>query len=65
MKFAVKKLMTLIITLLLISFLSFTAFSVIPGDAALSRLGKDATEEQLAALREEMGLNDSLPERYA
>lgn len=65
MKFAVKKLMTLIITLLLISFLSFTAFSVIPGDAALSRLGKDATEEQIAALREEMGLNDSLPERYA
>ena len=65
MKFALKKLITLIITLLFISFLSFTAFSVIPGDAALSRLGKDAGEEQLAALREEMGLNDSLPERYA
>ena len=47
MKFFIKKLITLIITLLVISFLTFTAFSVIPGDAALSRLGKDATEEQL------------------
>lgn len=64
MKFLIKKLITLIITLLVISFLSFAAFSVIPGDAALSRLGKDATEEQIAALREEMGLNDSLPIRY-
>ena len=59
MKFFIKKLITLIITLLLISFLTFTAFSVIPGDAALSRLGKDASEQQVEALREEMGLNDS------
>ena len=59
MKFFIKKLITLIITLLLISFLTFTAFSVIPGDAALSRLGKDASEQQV-----EMGLNDSLPVRY-
>ena len=64
MKFFIKKLITLIITLLLISFLTFTAFSVIPGDAALSRLGQDASAEQVEALREEMGLNDSLPVRY-
>ena len=64
MKFFIKKLITLIITLLLISVLTFTAFSVIPGNAALSRLGKDASEQQVEALREEMGLNDSLPVRY-
>lgn len=64
MKYLIKKLSTLIITLLLISFLSFTAFSVIPGDAALNKLGDDATEEQIMALREEMGLNDPLPVRY-
>lgn len=64
MKFLLKKMITLIITLLLISFLTFTAFSVIPGDAALSRLGKDASAEQIEALREEMGLKDPLPERY-
>ena len=65
MKYLIKKLTTLIITLLLISFLSFTAFSVIPGDAALSKLGPDATEEQIMAMREEMGLNDPLVVRYA
>ena len=64
MKFFIKKLITLIITLLVISFLTFTAFSVIPGDAALSKLGKDATEEQLERARDEMGLNDPLLERY-
>lgn len=64
MKIVVKKLITLIITLLVISFLTFTAFSVIPGDASLSKLGADASEEQIEALREEMGLNDPLPVRY-
>lgn len=64
MKYFVKKLTTLIITLLLISFLSFAAFSVIPGDAALNKLGDEATEEQIEALREELGLNDPLTERY-
>lgn len=64
MKFIIKKMITLIITLFLISFLTFTAFSVIPGDAALSRLGKDASAGQVEALREELGLNDPLPERY-
>lgn len=64
MKFLIKKMITLIITLFLISFLTFAAFSVIPGDAALSRLGKDASTAQVEALREEMGLSDPLPERY-
>ena len=64
MKYIIKKFITLIITLLLISLLTFTAFSVIPGDAAAARLGTNATAEQLDALREEMGLNDPLPLRY-
>lgn len=64
MKLILKKLMTLIITLLIISFLTFTAFAVIPGDASLTRLGKDATAEQVDAMRERMGLNDPLSVRY-
>ena len=64
MKFLLKKLITLIITLLIISFLTFTAFSVIPGDASLTRLGSNATGEQIEALRDKMGLNDPLPVRY-
>ena len=64
MRYLIKKVVSLFITLLLISLLTFTAFSVIPGDAAAAKLGMDATPEQLEALREEMGLNDSLPVRY-
>ena len=50
MKKIVKKLFTLIITLFCISFLTFTAFSIIPGDAAVNRLGKEATQEQVEAI---------------
>ncbi len=48
----------------MISAVTFGAFSVIPGDASVSRLGTEATEEQLEALREEMGLNRPCWERY-
>lgn len=64
MKYILKKLITLIITLLFISLITFTAFSVIPGDAATAKLGTNATPEQVEQLREEMGLNDPLPVRY-
>lgn len=64
MKYGLKKLGALIITLLIVSFLSFIAFSVIPGDAAQSKLGTEATQEQVEALREEMGLNDPVLIRY-
>ena len=64
MKYFIKKIITLIITLLFISALTFTAFSVIPGDAALSKLGVDASPEAIARLREEYGLDQPLPVRY-
>lgn len=64
MKYILKKTGTLIITLLIVSFLSFLAFDVIPGDAARSKLGTEATEEQVEALREEMGLDDPVLVQY-
>jgi len=64
MREILSKLISLIVTVLVISVLTFTAFSVIPGNAALNKLGVDATPEQIAALEEEYGLNKSLPERY-
>ena len=65
MKYILKKTGTLIITLLIVSFLTFLAFDVIPGDAARSTMGTEATAEQVEALREEMGLNDPVPVQYA
>lgn len=64
MKFIFKKLTGLIIALLIVSMLAFLAFEVIPGDPARSILGTEATEAKVQALREEMGLNRPLPQRY-
>lgn len=64
MKYVVKKLAALMITLIIVSFLAFLAFDVIPGDPAISRLGTQATPEKVEALREEMGLNEPLVVRY-
>lgn len=64
MKYGLKKLVALIITVFVVSFLSFLAFSVISGDAAQSKLGTEATKEQVEALREEMGLDEPVFTRY-
>lgn len=64
MKYITRKLLTLIITLLLISAMTFGAFSVIPGDASVSKLGTEATQEQIETLREEMGLDQPVAKRY-
>lgn len=64
MKYVLKKITGLIITLLIVTMLVFLAFDLIPGDPAIAKLGTEATPEQVEALREEMGLNEPLPVRY-
>lgn len=54
----------MLITILLVSFLVFLAFELIPGDPALAKLGTNATPEKLSALREQMGLNRPFIIRY-
>lgn len=65
MKYVIRKITGLIIALLIVSMLTFLAFELIPGDPARALLGTEGTEEQVQALREEMGLNRPLPQRYA
>lgn len=64
MKYFIKKTFTLIITLFIISAATFIIFQIIPGDAVASILGTEATPEREAALRAQLGLDKSLPERY-
>ena len=52
------------LTLLLVSMVIFVAASLLPGDAAQEVLGQSATPEQVAALRHEMGLDQSVVTRY-
>ncbi len=64
MKIILRKIAALVITLLIISFVTFFAFTIIPGDAATGILDMDATQEEIDALREAMGLNDNIFLRY-
>lgn len=64
MKYLAKKLAALVVTLLVVSLLAFLAFQVIPGDPTTKILGTEATEEAVAALREELGLNENVFIRY-
>ena len=64
MQFIGKRIIITLITILLVSVLSFCAFHLIPGDAALLSLGIQADEEQVAMLRSEWGLDKSIPLQY-
>lgn len=64
MKYILKKILTLIIALLLISIIVFLAFSVLPADASIAKLGTDATPERIAALRVQLGLDQPVLVRY-
>ncbi|HEX2905995.1 MAG TPA: ABC transporter permease [Phototrophicaceae bacterium] len=48
-----------------VSILVFLLLRLIPGDPAIAILGERASEENVAAIRERLGLNKPLPEQYA
>lgn len=64
MKYVVKKLIALIITLFAVSVLAFFAFQIISGDPTTKMLGTEATPEAIAALRAELGLDRNVVIRY-
>jgi peptide/nickel transport system permease protein len=53
-----------LITLLVISILIFFAVELLPGDIAQAVLGQGATEENVRAMREQLGLDQPAPLRY-
>ncbi len=63
-QYTLKRLLQFLPTLVIASIFVFLVMANAPGDPARIRLGQEATEEQVAAERERLGLNDSFPERY-
>lgn len=63
-RYIIKRILSMIPSLLLTSILVFSFVHLIPGDPAITMLGDTATEEQLEVLREEMGLNQPLTTQY-
>lgn len=62
--YIVRRLLNLIPVLLGITLLVFAFLHLIPGDPAVVMAGERATPEQVAALREQLGLNQPLPIQY-
>jgi len=61
----IRRVLILVPVLLAISFVSFLLLALIPGDPAMMMLGADASPGALEALRERLGLNRPLLERFA
>lgn len=60
----VRRTLSAVVLLLFTSILLFVATEILPGDAALARLGQEATEASIAAVRHEMGLDRPPVVRY-
>lgn len=64
LKYIGKRLLWMLPVVLGISFILFTIMDLTPGDPARVILGEYASQEDVDALREEMGLNDNFFVRY-
>ena len=64
LSFTLRRLASAVGTLFLSSVLVFLAVQALPGDVATQILGKDATPDAVAALREQLGLDRPAWERY-
>jgi peptide/nickel transport system permease protein len=63
-RFILRRLALGVLTLFLISLVVFAAVLALPGDAATAILGREATPERVAALRDQLNLNDSVITQY-
>ena len=63
-KYLLKRIGMLLITMVLVSFLTFLAFELISGDPARNMLGTSASAAQVAALQHELGLDQPFFVRY-
>lgn len=59
-----RRLLLMIVILFLVSVIVFSLVNILPGDPAVLMLGQEATPQALAALREQMGLNDPIYIQY-
>ncbi|MEC5320389.1 ABC transporter permease subunit [Brenneria populi subsp. brevivirga] len=62
--YIVRRLLEMIPVLLVVSLLVFGFIKLLPGDPARIYAGADATIEAVEAARQQLGLNDPLPQQY-
>jgi len=64
LNYFLKRLLGLIPTLLIVAVLVFLFVHMLPGDPARLAAGQDADEQTIALVRQELGLDKSLPEQF-
>ncbi|MFV0309781.1 MAG: ABC transporter permease [Desertimonas sp.] len=64
LRFVIRRLLTLIPTLFLATFVVFGLLQLVPGDPAVVIAGEYATDERINQIREQLGLNDPLLVQY-
>src|SRR5438552_11971422 len=64
LQYLVKRLLGLIPTLALVALLVFLFVHLLPGDPARLAAGPDATPQTVALVRQDLGLDKSLPEQF-
>ncbi|MFV0503840.1 MAG: ABC transporter permease [Lachnospirales bacterium] len=62
--YIVKRVLSLIPVLFIVSVIIFLIIHITPGDPAASMLGMEATQVEIDALNEKMGFNEPLPMQY-
>ncbi|MCA1026662.1 ABC transporter permease [Cytobacillus kochii] len=63
-QFFLRRLMYVIPMLIITTLIVFSLILLIPGDPAVALLGENATEEKIAALRSQLGLDQSILAQY-
>jgi glutathione transport system permease protein len=64
LQYLIKRLLGLLPTLLIVGVLVFMFVHLLPGDPARLAAGPDATPETVALIRQDLGLDKSLPEQF-
>lgn len=64
MSYIINRLLSVALTLVLISLITFVVTNILPGDVAMVIMGTQSNPEALAGLRETLGLNDPLIVQY-
>ncbi len=64
LRYALSRCASLLISLIVASMIIFLTIEIVPGDPAAFMLGLNAQPEAVEALRVQLGLNASAPERY-
>ena len=63
-RYIMKRILMMIPVLIAVSFVVYFLMDLAPGDIISSMAPQDATEAEIEIMREELGLNGSLIERY-